>query len=224
MDNNTLDNIESISLDGIESLTDIILKNEIIEKVPIANIASAIIKTGEMIYNKNLFRQTVSFIESLNKQEISKEKVEKYKEKVFKNEKRESEEIERVLLYLNKNIDTEKSRLLAKFYASYVNQEINWNKFCEYATIINQIFIEDLPIIYDIYKDEETKVVIYENYKISRLMSTGLLSNYSGAITVQELSKGKSGVRNIFEKNGLGELFVKIATKKENVKRLNNFL
>lgn len=220
MNNNTLDNIESISLDGIESLTDIILKNEIIEKVPIANIASAIIKTGEMIYNKNLFRQTVSFIESLNKQEISKEKVEKYKEKVFKNEKRESEEIERVLLYLNKNIDTEKSRLLAKFYASYVNQEINWNKFCEYATIINQIFIEDLPIIYDIYKDEETKVVIYENYKISRLMSTGLLSNYSGAITVQELSNGKSGVRNIFEKNVLGELFVKIATKKENVKRI----
>ncbi len=221
MENNTLDNIESIALDGIESLTDIILKNEIIEKVPIANIATSIIKTGEMIYNKNLFRQTVSFIESLNKQEISKEKAEKYKEKVFKNEKRESEEIERVLLYLNKNIDTEKSRILAKFYASYVNQEINWNKFCEYATIINQIFIEDLPIIYDIYKDEETKVVIYENYKISRLMATGLLSNYSGAITVQELSKGKSGVRNIYEKNVLGELFVKIATRKEII-MLNN--
>ena len=221
MENNTLDNIESIALDGIESLTDIILKNEIIEKVPIANIATSIIKTGEMIYNKNLFRQTVSFIESLNKQEISKEKAEKYKEKVFKNEKRESEEIERVLLYLNKNIDTEKSRILAKFYASYVNQEINWNKFCEYATIINQIFIEDLPIIYDIYKDEETKVVIYENYKISRLMATGLLSNYSGAITVQELSKGKSEVRNIYEKNVLGELFVKIATRKEII-MLNN--
>lgn len=221
MNNNTLDNIESIALDGIESLTDIILKNEIIEKVPIANMATSIIKTGEMIYNKNLFRQTVSFIESLNKQEISKEKAEKYKEKVFKNEKRESEEIERVLLYLNKNIDTEKSRILAKFYASYVNQEINWNKFCEYATIINQIFIEDLPIIYDIYKDEETKVVIYENYKISRLMATGLLSNYSGAITVQELSKGKSGVRNIYEKNVLGELFVKIATRKEII-MLNN--
>lgn len=221
MENNTLDNIESIALDGIESLTDIILKNEIIEKVPIANIATSIIKTGEMIYNKNLFRQTVSFIESLNKQEISKEKVEEYKAKVFKSEKRETEEVERVLLYLNKNIDIEKSRLLAKFYASYINQEINWNKFCEFATIINQIFIDELQIIYDIYKDEETKVVIYENYKISRLMSTGLLNNYSGAITVQELSNGKSGGRNIFEKNGLGELFVKIATKKEKDKRLS---
>lgn len=210
-----LDNIESIALDGIESLTDIILKNEIIEKVPIANIASAIIKTGEIIYNKNLFRQTVSFIESLNKQEISKEKLEKYKEKVFKNEKKEREELERVLLYLNKNIDTEKSALLAKFYVAYINQEINWNKFCEFATIINQIFVDDLPIIYDIYNDEETKVIIYENYKISRLISTGLLNNYSGAITVQELSNGKSGVRNIYEKNGLGELFVKIATRKE---------
>ena len=50
MEKQMLDNIESISLDGIESLTDIILSNEIIEKIPIANVASAIIKTGEMRY------------------------------------------------------------------------------------------------------------------------------------------------------------------------------
>ena len=137
MENKTLDNIEEIALDGIESLTEIIFDNGIVEKIPIANIASAIIKTGEKIYNKNLERQTIKFIESLNKQEISEENIKKYKEKVFKNDKKTKEEIERVLLYLNKNIDIEKSELLAKFYASYVNQKINLNKFCEYATIIN---------------------------------------------------------------------------------------
>ena len=52
-------------------------------------------------------------------------------------------------------------------------------------------------------------------------MAIGLLSNYSGAITVQELSSGKTGVREIYEKNELGELFVKIATKEE-VKKLRN--
>lgn len=218
MKNNTLDNVESIMLDGTESLIDIISNNGIIEKIPIANIASAMIQTGEMIYNNNLLKQTINFIESLNKQEISKENLKRYKEKFFKNEKREREELERVLLYLNKNIDTDKSKLLAKFYASYVNQEINWNKFCEFATIIDQIFVDDLTTIYGLYKDEETSVVVYENYKISRLMSTGLLSNYSGAITVQELSGGKSEVRKIYEKNGLGELFVKIATRKESIK------
>lgn len=218
MKNNTLDNVESIMLDGTEALIDIISNNGIIEKIPIANIASAMIQTGEMIYNNNLLKQTINFIESLNKQEISKENLKRYKEKFFKNEKREREELERVLLYLNKNIDTDKSKLLAKFYASYVNQEINWNKFCEFATIIDQIFVDDLTTIYGLYKDEETSVVVYENYKISRLMSTGLLSNYSGAITVQELSGGKSEVRKIYEKNGLGELFVKIATRKESIK------
>ena len=84
MEKQMLDNIESISLDGIESLTDIILSNEIIEKIPIANVASAIIKTGEMIYNKNLLKQTTNFIESLNGQEVSKEKLEKYRKKIFK--------------------------------------------------------------------------------------------------------------------------------------------
>lgn len=221
MEKQMLDNIESISLDGIESLTDIILSNEIIEKIPIANVASAIIKTGEMIYNKNLLKQTTNFIESLNGQEVSKEKLEKYRKKFLNDDKKRKAELERVLLYLNKNIDIEKSRLLAKFYVAYVNEEIKWEKFCEFASVINQIFIDDLTIIYNIYKDEPVKVVIYESYKISRLMAIGLLSNYSGAITVQELSSGKTGVRKIYEKNELGELFVKIATKEE-VKKLRN--
>lgn len=221
MEKQMLDNIESISLDGIESLTDIILSNEIIEKIPIANVASAIIKTGEMIYNKNLLKQTTNFIESLNGQEVSKEKLEKYRKKFLNDDKKRKAELERVLLYLNKNFDIEKSRLLAKFYVAYVNEEIKWEKFCEFASVINQIFIDDLTIIYNIYKDEPVKVVIYESYKISRLMAIGLLSNYSGAITVQELSSGKTGVRKIYEKNELGELFVKIATKEE-VKKLRN--
>lgn len=221
MEKQMLDNIESISLDGIESLTDIILSNEIIEKIPIANVASAIIKTGEMIYNKNLLKQTTNFIESLNRQEVSKEKLEKYRKKFLNDDKKQKAELERVLLYLNKNIDIEKSRLLAKFYVAYVNEEIKWEKFCEFASVINQIFVDDLTIIYNIYKDEPVKVVIYESYKISRLMAIGLLSNYSGAITVQELSSGKTGVRKIYEKNELGELFVKIATKEE-VKKLRN--
>lgn len=221
MEKQMLDNIESISLDGIESLTDIILSNEIIEKIPIANVASAIIKTGEMIYNKNLLKQTTNFIESLNGQEVSKEKLEKYRKKILNDDKKQKAELERVLLYLNKNIDIEKSRLLAKFYVAYVNEEIKWEKFCEFASVINQIFVDDLTIIYNIYKDEPVKVVIYESYKISRLMAIGLLSNYSGAITVQELSSGKTGVRKIYEKNELGELFVKIATKEE-VKKLRN--
>lgn len=216
MKESILDNIESIALDGIETSIDTILENGIVENIPIANIALAIIKTGEMVYNKNSLKQTIEFIESLNKQEISKEKLKKYKQKILKNEKKEKEELERVLLYLNQNIETEKSRLLAKFFTSYINQEINWDRFCEFATVLNQIFVNDLQTLYEVYKDtrnKEASIIIYERYKTSRLISTGLLSNYSGAITVRELSE--KGSREIFEKNGFGELFVKIATKEE---------
>ena len=218
MKESILDDIESIALNGIETSVDTILENGIVENIPIANIALAIIKTGEMIYNKNLLKQTIEFIESLNKQEISKEKLKKYKQKFLKNNKKEKEELERILLYLNQNIETENSKLLAKFFSSYINQEIDWERFCEFATVLNQIFVNDLQTLYEVYKDTrkvEASVVIYERYKISRLLSTGVLSNYSGAITVRELSDQKSGVRNIYEKNGFGELFVKIATKEE---------
>lgn len=216
MKKSILDDIESIALDEIENSIDTILENGIVENIPIANIALSIIKTSEMIYNKNLLKQTIKFIESLNKQEINKEQLHKYKQKFLKNKKKQKEELERILLYLNQNIETEKSRLLAKFFAFYINKEIDWDRFCEFATVLNQIFVSDLQTLYELYKDtrnKEATVIIYERYKISRLISTGLLNNYSGAITVRGLSK--EGSREIYEKNGFGELFVKIATKEE---------
>ena len=117
---------------------------------------------------------------------------------------------------MNQNIEIEKSRLLSKFFSAYINQEMNWDKFCEFATVLNQIFITDLQTLYEVYKDTKNKeatVIIYESYKISRLISTGLLSNYSGAITVRELSE--KGSREIYEKNGFGEMFVRIANGEE---------
>lgn len=210
------EDLELISLDGIETTIEMLLDNEIIEKIPIANIAMSIIKTGEMVYNKNLLKQTIKFIESLKHQKIDKEKLDKYKQKVLKNDKKQKEEIERILLYLNQNIEIEKSRLLSKFFSAYINQEMNWDKFCEFATVLNQIFITDLQTLYEVYKDTKNKeatVIIYESYKISRLISTGLLSNYSGAITVRELSE--KGSREIYEKNGFGEMFVRIANGEE---------
>lgn len=207
---------EECLLDCVETLIDEVSKNPIIRSLPLAGIVMAIIDICEVTYNKNLQHQTIKFIEELKNNKVSDDKREKYIRKL-KNEGKMEKEIKIVLLWLNKNVEETKSKLLAKFYVAVINEEISWDKFCEFATVIDKIFVEDLSTLYDIYKDvqnEETSITMYEPYKISRIISTGLLSNYSKGMTVGELAGNRP--REIFEKNGFGELFVKIATRNDN--------
>ena len=119
------------------------------------------------------------------------------------------------MLYLDRNIEEEKSEILAKFYASCINMEISLNQFYEYATVLNQCYIEDLKTLYCIYKENKDNFNIenLELYRISRLISVGLLSNYSGGILVREMS-GENSKRAIYEQNEFGKKFVEIANKK----------
>ena len=214
-----LENLQPTALEIIEELIDKISKNEAVESIPIANIVLFFVNNFKIMYNNNLQKHTNAFIESLLKQEISEKNLKQYKKKIKNNKKKASEELERVMLYLNKNIEIEKSELLAKFYGACVNNEITWEKFCEFATVIDKIFLEDLKILYELYRKNDGKnitIISYEPYKISRLISTGLISNYSGAIKVYELSNKEKHSREIWERNSFGEMFVKIAMKQEN--------
>ncbi len=215
------EDVEGGLLECIKTVIDKICEvtgNEIVSKLPIANFALAVIHTIEGVHNKNLVKQTFAFLENFNNQQISTEKLQKYRKRFLYNDKKQKEELERVLLYLERNIEVEKSKLLTNFFVSYINEEINWDRFCEFATVIDRMYVSDLKTLYEIYKGNENKdvtVVTYESHQIGRLISNGLLSNYSGAITVQEMSGKQSGVRRIYEKNPFGEKFVKIAKRNE---------
>lgn len=210
------DNFSEVPIDGIERAIDTFIDNEALNAMPIAASINAIIKTGKDIHKANLLKQTEEFIKSLKNQTISQEKLQQYKKELYENEKKAKEELGRVILILDNIKDIEKSRLLAKFYATFVNQEINWSKFCEFADVIEKIFVTDIETAYELYKSTEEKEVSvkqYDRYKADRLVSTGILSLYSKPLTVREISG--NGSRDTFEKNGFGELFVKIAKKDE---------
>lgn len=207
--------IANIATEEGELLLNNIIGNEVIQNIPIANIVVALGKTVQGLYNINLFYQTKNFIETFRNNTISKEKLEKYKNRLKDNKRKLQKELGRILIILNEIKDEEKSKLLAKFYLACINEEITWERFCEFADVIETIFVSDLETLYEIYKDtqkQEVSITIYEKYRTDRLISTGLLSLYSKGINIREIT-GDDSKRETFEKNDFGELFVKIATK-----------
>ena len=48
--------------------------------------------------------------------------------------------------------------MLSRIFKAYINEKINWNTFCDYAEVINRIFMEDVELLLKIYNDEKIEL------------------------------------------------------------------
>lgn len=157
---------------GIDSL----MNEGILKEIPIVNTIVGVLKIGKNVHDRNLLKQTLTFINEFNNNKISRDKLEQYKITIENNPKRCEEELGRILLLLNNFIDKEKSIMLAKIFKAYIEKIINWNEFCEYSEIINRLFIQDINLLNMIYDGRVTDTTnIGDLYRVERLNSLGII-------------------------------------------------
>ena len=170
-------NTEDVFKDCLELGIDNFIEDGILKDIPIVNSIVSGLKIAKNIYDRNLLKQTLTFIKELNNGTINKEKLIAYRSTIENNTRKCEEELGRVLLYLNMFIDEEKSIMLAKLFKAYIGQIITWNEFCEYFEIINRIFLEDLLILKYIKEGAKYKGKDGDNFRVERLYSLGILGN-----------------------------------------------
>lgn len=175
---------DSLLLAGSEVLIELssvsvdeLCKNEIVSKIPIVKTLSSFLKFGAAIYESHLLNQTLTFLQTFNSKIISKKKLQKYKNKIETNPEKAKEEVSRVLLLLHRAIDNEKAKLLANLFQSFVNEEIDWNIFCDLSDVTDRLFISDLPALQTVYLRGEVKYDVVDSYHLDRLIALGLLEN-----------------------------------------------
>lgn len=157
---------------GIDSL----MNEGILKEIPIVNTIVGVLKIGKNVHDRNLLKQTLTFINEFNKNKISRDKLDQYKITIENNPKRCEEELGRILLLLNNFIDKEKSIMLAKIFKAYIEKIINWNEFCEYSEIINRLFIQDINLLNMIYDGRVTDTTNRGDlYRVERLNSLGII-------------------------------------------------
>lgn len=168
---------KDIIVDYVELGIDSIIDNDALNSIPFVRTVLGGAKIGQFICERNLCAQTVIFINELNSGIIDKKKLEKHKRILASNTKKANRELGRVMILLNRNIEVTKSKLYARIYANYVNQNINWNELCELFEIVEKIFISDLNMLYLRFNkaNELLKYDKKEGYHLSRLESLGLI-------------------------------------------------
>lgn len=148
----------------------------ILKEIPIVNTIVGVLKIGKNVHDRNLLKQTLTFINEFNNNKISHDKLKQYKITIENNPKRCEEELGRILLLLNNFIDKEKSIMLAKIFKAYIEKIINWNEFWEYSEIINRLFIQDINLSNMIYDGRVTDTTNRGDlYRVERLNSLGII-------------------------------------------------
>ena len=175
------DKFKGILGDTIEIGIDSILTDDSLREIPIVNTIIGTFKFGQNIHDRNLLKQTMIFIQEFNNNS-NNEKVQKYiskyKKNITNNPKKAEIELGRVMIILNRSIDDIKSSILAKLYLSYIENKIDWSKFCDLSEVNEKMFTLDIEILKDIYLNN-TDFDKDKLHNYQRLVSNGLMKNDS---------------------------------------------
>lgn len=170
------DKLSDVFLEMAELGIDGLVDNDIIKAIPFVNCLIGVWKTGQNLYDRNLLKQSVTFINEFNSGNGLSEKMEKHKKKLTENPKMLEDELGRILIILNQIIDEEKSRILAIFYRAYINERIDWQQFREYSEIVRQLIYIDIELLRKIYQEEIKDTCCLPSYQVQRLNSLGLIN------------------------------------------------
>lgn len=163
---------------GIDSILD----EGLFKELPIVNLLVGIKKTAQNIHDRNLLKQTLEFIKEFNSGNIRKEKILEYKEKIENDDKKAEEEFGRVIIILNSTIEVKKTKMLANLFRSYINENINWEEFCDFSEIVRMLFFKDIVYLREIYSGKMKDTKNCPLYPFDRLRSLGLINTSTKAV------------------------------------------
>lgn len=162
-------------------------------------------KTAQNLHDRNLLKQTIKFINTFNETSITPAKLQKYKERIYNNHKFAEEELGRVLIILNSNVDLKKSEILARFYRAYVEEQINWDTFCELSEVISRMFVSDIKLLFAVYNKRVSDTSQCPVYQADRLIALGLLDSAMKSMSIGSVSS--SHTQRYIQTNQLGNTF-----------------
>ena len=193
------------------TIDNLIKSSDTLTDFPIIKTIASVLKGAYNIYDRNLLKNTLVFIQELNSGTIDEEKYIAYKTTLEHNPNKCEKELGRVILVLNNIIDVSKSKMLSRLFKAYINKVLTWEEFCEYSEIVNRIFLEDIALLKKIndgevtFIDEDDK----EKYRIHRLNSIGVIEISIDKMTVAIIN-GSMKPKQLVTISDVGNKFLKI--------------
>ena len=187
MENNTLSLSlrNSISEEATSTLTDIaevgldsVLDDGLFKDVPVISTAFSLYKIGKSIKERHYIKKLAQFVCSLNNGAADEDSRMYYKRKLESNDNQRNQELEYIMVLIDRYISYDKPDILAKLYLAYLREDILWQEFAMYAEAIDRFLPGDCSLLCS----DTDKFISRRNIGVEailRLISLGLLCETS---------------------------------------------
>ena len=195
---------------------DILLATDIIKEIPFVKFFLSVKNIITDIYARHLLKNSLVFLQHLNDGSITEKERNQFLKKIS-NQSFLDDEVERILLLLQRATENKKSIIYAKLLKAVVKDKISFDDYHEMIEITDRIFLYDIEMLKFISDQKEIKDKSLINYKVGRLESLGLVQNHlimvKGSLVF--VSSKDEAEENDLEKDGcflteLGEKYIEI--------------
>lgn len=162
----TMANIGEVGLD-------LMFEAGALRDIPIISTVIGIYRITDSIRNRHYINQLRGFVEELNNQATTEERREEIRKKLINEGDKLDKEIEYLLIIIDRYIEENKPRLLAKLFIAYLNRRIEWIDLTSYAVIIERLLPNDLETLISCERLNTNTTCI--NDSILRLSALGLI-------------------------------------------------
>lgn len=189
-----------VVFDSAEVALDSVLGEGVLQDLPIVGLFAKIVRAGQSISEELFLRKLLRFLYELR--DIPLDEREKLLERHPDGSIEQGELGENLLLVLERLDDVQKPRLLARFFAAYVREQIDLATFSRLAQALERFNLGLLPQLRWFYTREGQAVETPE--EIEHELSL------AGLVTVGLAGSGTYGGGASYRKSSLGELFLKV--------------
>ena len=174
---------------GLDSIMD----EGILKEIPFLSTAISLYKIGTSLKERHNLKKLAAFLDEVNKGITSEEKRQEYQQKFRTRDKFRNQEMEYLLVLIDRYINYEKPKMLAKLYLSYLDGAIVWEEMTMYSEVIDRMLILD----YNTLVSDSDKFTVHRNIggeAILRLVALGLMTDTTNESPFKEHGNGSVGM------------------------------
>lgn len=166
----------------------------ILKDIPFVGTALKLCNITSKVQEKYSFYKLKAFIREINAGTASPEELEERKQKFLSKAEFRQQELEYILILIDRYVSFDKATMLAKLYLAYLDGEIIWEEFTMYAEVIDRFLLLDCRTL---TSDSEKFIVprgIVGGESILRLVALGLMAEVTDTSAFKEHSNGNIGI------------------------------
>jgi hypothetical protein len=179
--------------DTVEFGADLCMDDGILKDFPFVGTAFKLYSIGSKIYDRHCLGKLYSFIIAINQGSCSKEDKERRRRKFAERKSFREQELQYLLVLIDRYVGFEKPQQLAKLYLAYLDGKIVWEELSMYAEIIDRFLMLDSKML----MSDAIEFTVHRNIgneSILRLVALGLMVEITDFSAFQKRENGNIGM------------------------------